>query len=69
MSERLLSQLAHVEIRTPAPDESVRFYTEVLGLEESGRAGASVFLRGWGDPLGRPRQGRGHAKSGRECEI
>jgi catechol 2,3-dioxygenase len=49
MSHRLLSQLAHVEILTPKPEESLRFYTEVLGLQESGAAGQSVFLRGWGD--------------------
>jgi catechol 2,3-dioxygenase len=49
MAERLLSQLAHVEILTSTPDESVRFFTEVLGLEESGRSGDSVYLRGWGE--------------------
>jgi len=47
--ERLLSQLAHVELLTPRPDESLWFFTEVLGLEESGREGQSVFLRGWGE--------------------
>ena len=45
----VLSQLAHVEILTPAPEESLRFFTDVLGLEESGREGGSVFLRGWGE--------------------
>ena len=40
MPERLLSQLAHVEILTPAPEESLRFYTDVLGLEHSGTQGA-----------------------------
>jgi catechol 2,3-dioxygenase len=49
MAERLLSQLAHVEILTPTPDESLRFYAQVMGLEESGRDGQSVFLRGWGE--------------------
>jgi len=49
MPDRLLSQLAHVEVFTPTPDESLRFYTEVLGLEESGREGPSVYLRGWGE--------------------
>ena len=49
MAERLLSQLAHVEVLTPTPDESLRFYTDVLGLEESGRDGHSVYLRGWGE--------------------
>src|SRR3954464_13690251 len=49
MAERLISQLAHVEVLTPTPDDSLRFYTDVLGLEESGREGQSVFLRGWGE--------------------
>lgn len=49
MPERLLSQLAHVEVTSPEPEESLRFYTEILGLEESGRAGQSIFLRGWGE--------------------
>ena len=49
MPERLISQLAHVEVLTPKPEESLRFYTDVLGLEESGRAGQSVYLRGWGE--------------------
>ncbi|HEY1777214.1 MAG TPA: VOC family protein [Solirubrobacteraceae bacterium] len=46
---RLLSQLAHVEMVSPTASESLRFYTEILGLEESGSSGASVYLRGWGD--------------------
>ena len=49
MPERLLSQLAHVEIVTPDLERSTRFYVDVLGLEESGRASDSVYLRGWGD--------------------
>ena len=49
MPVRLLSQLAHVEILTPTPEDSLRFYTKVLGLEESGRSGDSVYLRGWGE--------------------
>ena len=49
MSKRLLSQLAHVEVLTPVPEESLRFYRDVVGLEESGREGQSVFLRGWGE--------------------
>ena len=49
MPHALLSQLAHVEVLTPTPDESLRFYTHVLGLEESGRDGQSVYLRGWGE--------------------
>src|SRR2546423_15639348 len=49
MHERLLSQLAHVEVLTPTPEESLRFYADVLGLEESARDGRSVYLRGWGE--------------------
>ena len=49
MSERLISQLAHVELLTPTLDESARFFTDVIGLEESGRDGQSVYLRCWGD--------------------
>jgi catechol 2,3-dioxygenase len=49
MTTRLLSQLAHVQITTPDLDASLRFYSDVLGLEESARAGQSVYLRGWGD--------------------
>jgi catechol 2,3-dioxygenase len=49
MVNRLISQLAHVEVVTPKPEESLRFYRDVLGLEVSGRAGQSVYLRGWGE--------------------
>jgi catechol 2,3-dioxygenase len=49
MSHRLIAHLAHVEVLTPKPEESLRFFHDVLGLEESGRSGQSVFLRGWGE--------------------
>jgi catechol 2,3-dioxygenase len=49
MSRRLIAHLAHVEVFTPRPDDSLRFYTEVLGLEETTREGQSVYLRGWGE--------------------
>ena len=49
MANRLLSQLAHVEVLTPTLEESLRFYTDVLGLQESARDGSSVYLRGWGE--------------------
>jgi len=45
----LLSQLAHVELVTPKLDDSARFFTEILGLQESGRDGRSVYLRCWGE--------------------
>jgi catechol 2,3-dioxygenase len=49
MSNRFIAHLAHVEVLTPCPEESLTFYREVLGLEESGREGQSVYLRGWGE--------------------
>ncbi|MCG7337216.1 VOC family protein [Sporosarcina sp. ACRSM] len=44
-----ISQLAHVEIYTPNLEETVRFYTETIGLLESERQGKSVYLRAWGE--------------------
>jgi catechol 2,3-dioxygenase len=49
VTSRLLSQLAHVELLTPRPQESLDFFTDTIGLYESARAGQSVYLRGWGD--------------------
>ena len=51
MSERLISQLAHVELISPRPDDTVAWLTGVLGLEESGRDGGSVYLRAWSEDL------------------
>jgi catechol 2,3-dioxygenase len=44
-----LAHLAHVELLTPKPDESLRFFVDVMGMTESGRQGQSVYLRGWDD--------------------
>lgn len=49
MPQKLLSQLAHVEILSPRPQQTVEFLTGVLGLQESGRSGQSVYLRGWSE--------------------
>jgi catechol 2,3-dioxygenase len=49
MSNRLIAHLAHLEVFTPKLDESLRFYTEVLGLEETERDAQSVYLRAWGE--------------------
>ena len=46
MALPLLSQLAHVELTTPTPQASLEFWTNVVGLEETTRAGQSVYLRG-----------------------
>jgi catechol 2,3-dioxygenase len=47
----LLSQLAHVEVQTPKPEDSLRFFRDVLGMTEIHRDGQSVFLRSWGEWL------------------
>src|SRR5581483_8932709 len=33
------------------PEESLRFFVDVLGMEVEAREGQSVYLRGWGDYL------------------
>jgi catechol 2,3-dioxygenase len=44
-----LAHLAHVELLTPKPEESLNFFVNVMGMTESGRRGDSVYLRGWDD--------------------
>jgi catechol 2,3-dioxygenase len=44
-----IAHLAHVELLTPKPEESLRFFVDVMGMTESGRQGDSVYLRGWDD--------------------
>jgi catechol 2,3-dioxygenase len=42
-----VAHLAHVELLTPDPDGTLAFFTQMLGMCESGRDGRSVFLRGY----------------------
>jgi len=44
-----VAQLAHVEILSPKPEETVKFFTRFLGLEETAREGQSVYLRAYED--------------------
>ena len=44
-----LAHIGHAELLTPFPDESLRFFVELFGMEIEARAGRSVYLRGWGD--------------------
>ncbi len=44
-----VAQLAHVEILTPKPDETLWFFKDLLALEETGRDGQSVYLRAYED--------------------
>ena len=44
-----VAHLGHLEVLTPRPEESLRFFVDVLGMTESGRQDESVFLRAWDD--------------------
>ncbi len=44
-----IAHLGHTEILTPKPDESLRFFQDILGMHEVARQGQSVYLRAWGD--------------------
>ena len=44
-----MAHIGHAELLTPKPDESLRFFEHVLGMEVEAREGQSVFLRGCGD--------------------
>src|SRR5271156_6940320 len=44
-----VAHLGHIELLTPTPERSLAFFVDVLGMTESGRAGNSVYLRGWDD--------------------
>jgi len=46
-----IARIGHVELLTPKPEESLRFFVDVLGLEVEAHEGRSVYLRGWGDYL------------------
>ncbi|MCW5852139.1 MAG: catechol 2,3-dioxygenase [Anaerolineae bacterium] len=44
-----VAQLAHVELLTPKPAETLSFFTDLLGMEVAARAGQSVYLRAYED--------------------
>lgn len=44
-----IAHLGHLELLTPKPEESLRFFVDVMGMTESSRSGDSVYLRGWDD--------------------
>jgi catechol 2,3-dioxygenase len=44
-----IAHLGHVELLTPKPAASLRFFRDVMGMTVSGEKGDSVFLRGWDD--------------------
>jgi catechol 2,3-dioxygenase len=44
-----LAHIGHAELLTPFPDQSLRFFVDLFGMEIEAQDGASVYLRGWGD--------------------
>ena len=44
-----VAQLAHVELLTPKPDDTLRFFKDLLAMEETTREGQSVYLRAYED--------------------
>lgn len=44
-----VAHLGHVELLTPKPDESLSFFKDIMGMQETMRQGQSVYLRAWGD--------------------
>ncbi|GAA4660569.1 MULTISPECIES: VOC family protein [Amycolatopsis] len=44
-----VAHLGHLQLFTPAFDESVEFFTHYLGMRTHGSQGSSVFLRAWDD--------------------
>ena len=44
-----VAHLGHVELLTPKPDESLWYFTELLGMEKIHDEGQSAYLRGFGD--------------------
>jgi catechol 2,3-dioxygenase len=46
---RDVAHIGHAELLTPRPEESLRFFVDVLGMEVEATEGQSAFLRGWGD--------------------
>ncbi|MEM7345295.1 MAG: catechol 2,3-dioxygenase [Chloroflexota bacterium] len=44
-----IAHLGHVEMLTPKPDESLHFFTGIMGMSISARQGDSVYLRAYDD--------------------
>ena len=44
-----VAHLGNVEMLTPKPDESLRYFTDILGMEAVHVDGPSAYLRGYGD--------------------
>ena len=59
-----VAHVGHIELLTPRPEESLQFFTSVVGLHETARSGNSVYLRAWGDYERHTLKLTGHSTSG-----
>ena len=48
-SNRDIAQLGYIELFTPTPDESLRFFTELLSMHVTDTHDGSTYLRAWDD--------------------
>jgi catechol 2,3-dioxygenase len=44
-----IAHLAHVELLTPKLDESIRFFTDIMGMSVTAEQGDSAYLRAYDD--------------------
>jgi catechol 2,3 dioxygenase len=44
-----VAHLGHIELLTPKFDQSLAFFTDIVGLHQAGCRGDSVYLRAWAD--------------------
>jgi len=44
-----VAHVGHAELLTPEPEQSLRFFVDMLGMEVEASDGESVYLRGFGD--------------------
>ena len=44
-----VAQLAHVELYSPKPEETIKFFTDYMGLQVTEKQGQSVYLRAYED--------------------
>ena len=68
MANHKIAQLAHVEMLSPKPDETLSFFRDLLGMQVTHTEGQSVYLRAYQDTYHHslvitesPTSGMGHA--------
>ena len=59
-----VAHVGHIELLTPRPEASLDFFTQIVGLHETARAGNSVYLLAWGDYERHTLNLTGHSTSG-----